>query len=74
MKRIAISLLLILTLILSMALVACDDDEYDEHEEFVPNTTEKAPLPEVDPEDTEADDVLGVGADTDDSWGAIQRN
>ena len=72
MKKILISVLLILSLAMSAALVSCvDDKDYDDYEEHQTNATEKAPLP-TDPEETEEDEVLGVGADTDDSWGEIQ--
>ena len=74
MKKIAISLLLIVTLLMSALLVSCvdDDKEYDDYEDFQTNSTEKetaAPAPETSP-----DGVLGVGEDTDDAWGPIQRN
>lgn len=70
MKKTLISILLILALVMSAALVSCvNDKEYDDYEEYRPNATEKEPFPE-----TDEDDGLGAGPDTDASWGEIQRN
>ncbi len=74
MKKTVVALLLALSLVASLVLVACDDEkkEYDDYEEFQTNSTEKETLPPEKVDD--GDNVLNVGADTDDSWGPIQRN
>ena len=74
MKKIAIALLLVLTLVLGAMMVSCDDEkkEYDDYEDFQTNSTEKEALPPEPVDD--GDGVLNIGADTDDGWGPIQRN
>ena len=76
MKKIA--LLLVLSLILVVALVACggnknkgNETETEPYMDLQTNSTEWETFSD-EPED--GNDVLGVGADTDDSWGPIQRN
>ena len=71
MKKL-MALLLALMLLCGALLVSCGDGE-DEPEDLQTNSTEWETSP-VMPGEPDENDVLGVGADTDDSWGPIQRN
>lgn len=76
MKKIAIALLLVLTLVMGAVLASCGGNKETETEtepyfDLQTNATEWETFPE---EPENENDVLGVGADTDDSWGPIQRN
>ena len=73
MKKTLLAILLVLSLVMSLAFVACEGEKESETgEEIQVNSSEKETSAET-PEQEE-NDVLGVGADTDDSWGPIQRN
>lgn len=73
MKKSLIALLLAVCLVLSLVLVSCGDDPYDDSEE--PQTV--TPHPETDPpagtEEDETDSSLGIGVDTEEGWGEIHR-
>lgn len=74
MKKTLIAILLALTLVASLALIACEGDSSETNPssgDIQTNSTEhetSAATPD------NGNGVLGVGADTDDSWGPIQTN
>lgn len=75
MKKILLSILLVMALVMSTALVACDGDsgsEYDDSESRLPVDTH---APESAPEDTEkeTDSALGIVEDTEEGWSEIHR-
>ena len=71
MKKL-MALLLVLTLTMGAALVSCNDEkETEDYQDLQTNSTEWETFPDS---PTNENDVLGVGADTDDSWGPIQKN
>lgn len=75
MKKILISLLLAMSLLASVALVACGGDgEYDDSEK--PQTVEPHPDETEEPgseTQAETDSSLGVAVDTEEGWGEIHR-
>ena len=74
MKKTLIAILLALTLVASLALISCEGDSSETNpssDEIQTNSTEHE-TSAANPDG--GNGVLGVGADTDDSWGPIQTN
>ena len=74
MKKTLIAILLALSLVASLALISCEGNGEETNPssgEIQTNSTEHE-TSAITPEG--GNGVLGVGADTDDSWGPIQTN
>lgn len=71
MKKL-MALVMVMTLVMGAVLVSCvgDKETESDYQDLQTNSTEW----ETFPDEPEENDVLGIGADTDDSWGPIQKN
>ena len=76
MKKLLISVLLVLALTASAMLVACDGGDYDDSEDRQSVEThgdEEGNGGESDSTEKETNSSLGIVEDTDEGWGEIQQ-